>query len=928
MLAIQKRVLSVLLALSATFSVSASAAVSSINFNKRPAAENPADGRIYDPDGIFTIDPAMFSPGRIKAGFSVGSTGYFLQVEPGESLGLQVKSLSASFTSVKLTVKYVGFPSGFAARNLYAVVDDDFDAASLVEISSGEGQAVFDLAESFAAGVHSLEIGSQDGRVGIRQIELRVEYGDAVFDLGRDGGKLYLSTPWVLGQRFAKGDLVDLQWRVEDLPVGRTYSVYYKDEKGALLEVVNENDDGSLAYAAGLTEESSGFPWVVPFDVASLDLVFVAQPQGLVTTPKWFELCRAAPNDAAVIAVKARLGYNDCLPAALKLRRATELALSGAAIRNLAWIADLTQLRTVDLSQNLVADLSPLAELKGLVELNLAKNQLTALTSLAGLTELRKLNVSGNRIDSVEPLRGATRLESLDVSDNRIRSLAGLQTKPGIKFLPGNYLCENGLGAGESQSLDLPSGNGMVTEVCGQDHLLSPGTVICKSGFQAFGGECHTPARCSDRRLTGAKKVENLVGGRITLTCDPQGEYKLERVEDLVCNDGYRPVIDTEAGKASCESLTPPVLPTGPQAGNGNGSGTGSPSSGTGSSSGGTGSSSGGTGSSSGGTGSSSGGTGSSSGGTGATPGGGAAEPADRSPKPHFCRDSGSDSDGDGFGFENGDICVVMLEIPNVPSRSGFTMHAYGGSCLDSQAGLGRGRVEFAGCDGSAPQAWSYVGANLRSHDDRCLEVYDDSGEDQSRIRLARCNGSADQLFIVDFASGVVQTPRRKCVRWSLDTSSQPFIWYMEVETCIQGIVQMTFGVAGSEEPAPVPAPPPTPAPAGIPAPQPIPMPEPAPWSPAPSPAPMPVAPDGHPWCSDASSDSDGDMWGWENEMSCHVRPESRAGSCQYRHHGAPNEIRAYDAFGQSRSCTRGERGIWYGQCRDFRPSTDEVGCW
>ena len=117
------------------------------------------------------------------------------------------------------------------------------------------------------------------------------------------------------------------------------------------------------------------------------------------------------------------------------------ITLEEAPAPDLTPLAGLTNLFYLTLSRNSIEDVTPLAGLTNLRTLNLDKTWIGDITPLAGLTNLRTLNLDKTWIDDITPLAGLTELESLDLSDNPIADIAPLTglTKLGVLNLSDNW---------------------------------------------------------------------------------------------------------------------------------------------------------------------------------------------------------------------------------------------------------------------------------------------------------------------------------------------------------------------------------------------------------------------------------------------------------------------------------------------------------
>ncbi|MFO0976215.1 MAG: hypothetical protein U0996_07425 [Planctomycetaceae bacterium] len=144
----------------------------------------------------------------------------------------------------------------------------------------------------------------------------------------------------------------------------------------------------------------------------------------------------------------------DSLSVIAKLHRLSHLSLRVPTRAPLAFLKNLTQLSSLELTGIWVEDLSPLSQLNSLRRLHISGDGLTTIDALEPLTGLRKLSMDGGRIRDYRPLRrmqelktlflrsdaqstldgcqGLTKLESLITVDGSIENLAPLS---GLRFL-------------------------------------------------------------------------------------------------------------------------------------------------------------------------------------------------------------------------------------------------------------------------------------------------------------------------------------------------------------------------------------------------------------------------------------------------------------------------------------------------------------
>ena len=81
-------------------------------------------------------------------------------------------------------------------------------------------------------------------------------------------------------------------------------------------------------------------------------------------------------------------------------------------VKDLAPLAKLTKLASLDLDGNEITDVGPLASVTRLSTLGLSRNQITDITPLAKQTETRYLFLDGNKIADLGPLVAAAKKDS------------------------------------------------------------------------------------------------------------------------------------------------------------------------------------------------------------------------------------------------------------------------------------------------------------------------------------------------------------------------------------------------------------------------------------------------------------------------------------------------------------------------------------
>ena len=99
----------------------------------------------------------------------------------------------------------------------------------------------------------------------------------------------------------------------------------------------------------------------------------------------------------------------------------TELRLVGQGITDISGVQRLTELRTLDLSANMISNIYPLifSDCRGkITSLNLSNNAISDITPLSMLSAVETLDLSYNQISSLQPLMALTTLRSLRLSGN------------------------------------------------------------------------------------------------------------------------------------------------------------------------------------------------------------------------------------------------------------------------------------------------------------------------------------------------------------------------------------------------------------------------------------------------------------------------------------------------------------------------------
>ena len=108
------------------------------------------------------------------------------------------------------------------------------------------------------------------------------------------------------------------------------------------------------------------------------------------------------------------------------MTRLEGLDLNRMPVSDLVPLANLHNLRALSLSGTEVADLTPLSSLTGLRTLDLSNTRVTDLSPLSSLIELQKLSLAGTRVIHVTALGNLVKLQMLDLRDTQVNNLAPL----------------------------------------------------------------------------------------------------------------------------------------------------------------------------------------------------------------------------------------------------------------------------------------------------------------------------------------------------------------------------------------------------------------------------------------------------------------------------------------------------------------------
>ena len=119
-----------------------------------------------------------------------------------------------------------------------------------------------------------------------------------------------------------------------------------------------------------------------------------------------------------------------------KLETLERLTATNKGIDNLTGLEHATELKDLDLGNNVIVNLGPLSNLTSLEELDLADNQIEDLFPLRTLTSLTDLDLDGNQIVNLPTnLSGLSSLETLDLTYNSVEDVTSLSELTTLKRL-------------------------------------------------------------------------------------------------------------------------------------------------------------------------------------------------------------------------------------------------------------------------------------------------------------------------------------------------------------------------------------------------------------------------------------------------------------------------------------------------------------
>ncbi len=127
-----------------------------------------------------------------------------------------------------------------------------------------------------------------------------------------------------------------------------------------------------------------------------------------------------------IISIKNNYNITDLRPLA-ELTNLRNLQVVNTRFSDLSPIKNLKKLRSIDISYNPVSNLSAMISLSEMVYLNIANTSVTTLDPIGGLKKMEELDCSGTPIKNLNALSGMDNLKLLNCSNTSIKSLSPIE---------------------------------------------------------------------------------------------------------------------------------------------------------------------------------------------------------------------------------------------------------------------------------------------------------------------------------------------------------------------------------------------------------------------------------------------------------------------------------------------------------------------
>ncbi|UJS24332.1 Ig-like domain-containing protein [Thiothrix winogradskyi] len=209
----------------------------------------------------------------------------------------------------------------------------------------------------------------------------------------------------------------------------------------------NQGDTLSYNWLQGTTVKATtaSYTFTAPTVTADQSYTYTLEVSdgkgGIATDTVVVTVKNFAFNDAALLKC-----FGTSVPSEATLKALTTFTCDGIDLStaNLSQLAQLINLRTLDLSHTKLSNISGLAGLTQLTNLNLGFNAINNISALAGMTQLQTLNLSFNAISDISALTGMNNLQALYLDANNLTTISALANKSALTKL---YLDANQLTA-------------------------------------------------------------------------------------------------------------------------------------------------------------------------------------------------------------------------------------------------------------------------------------------------------------------------------------------------------------------------------------------------------------------------------------------------------------------------------------------------
>ena len=150
-------------------------------------------------------------------------------------------------------------------------------------------------------------------------------------------------------------------------------------------------------------------------------------------------IIKTIPNKIAQLRNLKKINLYQCSVEDIKgvqyLKSLEYLNLDNNKLEDIGPVSDLTNIRSISISNNKVSDISPLKSLTQLRFLNLSRNRISDLLPLQNLTQVEDLDLWKNRISVISPLKNLIKLKTLSIADNSVTNIEDLKNLQNLQKL-------------------------------------------------------------------------------------------------------------------------------------------------------------------------------------------------------------------------------------------------------------------------------------------------------------------------------------------------------------------------------------------------------------------------------------------------------------------------------------------------------------